>query len=29
MAVADITGIAAHFVGTVALFWLLERVHQN
>ncbi|QKQ74524.1 DUF3611 family protein [Nostoc sp. TCL240-02] len=27
--VADITGIAAHFVGTVASLWLLERVHQH
>jgi Protein of unknown function (DUF3611) len=29
VAVADITGIAAHFVGTVASIWLLERVHQH
>ncbi len=29
VAVADITGIAAHFVGTVASLWLLERVHQH
>lgn len=29
VAVADITGIAAHYVGTVASLWLLERVHQN
>ncbi|MEH2250055.1 DUF3611 family protein [Nostoc sp.] len=26
---ADITVIAAHFVGTVASLWLLERMHQN
>ncbi|WP_138501466.1 DUF3611 family protein [Nostoc sp. PA-18-2419] len=29
VAVADITGIAAHYVGTVASLWLLERVHQH
>jgi Protein of unknown function (DUF3611) len=26
---ANINGIAAHFVGTVASIWLLERVHQH
>jgi len=29
VAVADITGVAAHYVGTVASLWLLERVHQH
>jgi hypothetical protein len=29
VAVADITGIAAHYVGTLASLWLLERVHQH
>ncbi|MBC1241062.1 hypothetical protein VF14_27180 [Nostoc linckia z18] len=29
VAVADITGIAAHYVGTVTSLWLLERVHQH
>lgn len=29
VAVADITGIAAHYAGTVASLWLLERVHQH
>ncbi|MDB9445553.1 DUF3611 family protein [Anabaena sp. CS-542/02] len=27
--VANINGIAAHFVGTVASIWLLEKVHQH
>jgi hypothetical protein len=27
--VANINGIAAHFVGTVASLWLLEKVHQH
>ncbi|YAF96643.1 MAG: DUF3611 family protein [Nodularia sp. CChRGM 3473] len=27
--VANINGIAAHFVGVVASMWLLERVHQH
>ncbi|MBD2567212.1 DUF3611 family protein [Anabaena lutea] len=27
--VANINGIAAHFVGTVASLWLLEQVHQH
>ncbi len=27
--VANINGIAAHFVGAVASLWLLERVHQH
>ncbi|TVP64930.1 MAG: DUF3611 family protein [Nodularia sp. (in: Bacteria)] len=27
--VANINGIAAHFVGTVASMWLLEKVHQH
>lgn len=27
--VANISGIAAHYVGTVASIWLLERVHQH
>ncbi len=27
--VANINGIAAHFVGTVASLWLLEQVHQS
>lgn len=26
---ANINGIAAHFVGAIASIWLLERVHQN
>ena len=26
---ANINGIAAHFVGTIASIWLLERVHQH
>jgi Protein of unknown function (DUF3611) len=29
VAVANINGIAAHFVGTVTSLWLLERVHQH
>lgn len=29
VAVANINGIAAHFVGTIASLWLLERVHQH
>ncbi|MEH1836859.1 MAG: DUF3611 family protein [Nostoc sp.] len=29
LAVANFTGIATHFVGTVASLWLLERVHQH
>jgi hypothetical protein len=28
VAVANINGIAAHFVGTIASLWLLERVHK-
>ena len=27
--VANINGIAAHFVGAIASIWLLERVHQH
>ncbi|MEA5502681.1 DUF3611 family protein [Halotia wernerae UHCC 0503] len=27
--VANVNGIAAHFVGTAASLWLLERVHQH
>jgi amino acid transporter len=27
--VANINGIAAHFIGAVASMWLLEKVHQN
>ncbi|MEA5515096.1 DUF3611 family protein [Nodularia sp. UHCC 0506] len=27
--VANINGIAAHFIGTVASMWLLEKVHQH
>ncbi|RCJ23345.1 hypothetical protein A6S26_01990 [Nostoc sp. ATCC 43529] len=29
VAVADITGLAAHYLGTVTSLWLLERVHQH
>ncbi|MDZ8051336.1 MAG: DUF3611 family protein [Aulosira sp. ZfuVER01] len=29
VAVANINGIAAHFVGTVSSLWLLERVNQH
>ncbi|MBE9057297.1 DUF3611 family protein [Sphaerospermopsis sp. LEGE 08334] len=29
VAVANINGIFAHFVGTVASLWLLEKVHQH
>jgi len=29
VAVANINGITAHFVGTVASLWLLERVHKH
>jgi hypothetical protein len=29
VAVANINGIAAHFVGTVASLWLFERVHNH
>ncbi|MDZ8188109.1 MAG: DUF3611 family protein [Nostoc sp. ChiSLP02] len=29
VAVANIAGIAAHYVGTVGSLWLLERVHQH
>ncbi|WP_096607805.1 DUF3611 family protein [Calothrix sp. NIES-2100] len=29
VALANINGIAAHFVGTVSSLWLLERVNQN
>ena len=27
--VANINGIAAHYIGTVAAMWLLEKVHQH
>lgn len=27
--VANLNGITAHFLGTVASLWLLERVHQH
>ncbi|AFY47687.1 Protein of unknown function (DUF3611) [Nostoc sp. PCC 7524] len=27
--VANVNGIAAHFIGAVASMWLLEKVHQN
>ncbi|TAF04232.1 MAG: DUF3611 family protein [Nostocales cyanobacterium] len=29
VAVANINGIFAHFIGTVASLWLLEKVHQH
>jgi len=29
VAVANVNGIAGHFVGTVTSLWLLERVHKN
>jgi hypothetical protein len=29
VAVANINGITAHFIGTIASLWLLERVHKH